>query len=95
MPLILGFIMLQPAMLNPDSGIAVFGSLFPFTASLIMPARTVITDVPIWQVALSAALLIGTIAFMIWLGAKIYRIGIFATGKRATWGEVWKWIRTA
>ncbi len=95
MPLILGFLMLQPAMMNPDSGIAVFGSLFPFTSSLIMPARTVVTQVPPWQLGLSVLLLTATIAFIIWLGAKIYRIGIFATGKRATWGEVWRWVRTA
>lgn len=95
MPLILGFIMLQPAMMNPDSGIAIFGSLFPFTSPLIMPARTVVTQVPAWQVAASALLLIGAIAFIIWLGAKIYRIGIFTTGKRASWSEVWRWVRTA
>lgn len=95
MPLILGFLMLQPAMMNPDSGVAVFGSLFPLTSSLIMPARSVITDVPVWQMALSVTLLILTIAFIIWMGAKIYRIAIFATGKRASMKEVWRWVRTA
>lgn len=95
MPLILGFIMLQPALMNPESGVAIFGSLFPYTAPLIMPARMVVTDVPIWQLAASVVLLAATIAFTIWLGAKIYRIGIFATGKRATMSEVWRWIRTA
>jgi ABC-2 type transport system permease protein len=59
-----------------------------------MPARLVVTDVPIWQRFVSAALLVATISFVIWLGAKIYRIGIFATGKRATMSEVWRWIRT-
>jgi ABC-2 type transport system permease protein len=95
MPLILGFLMLQPAMMNPDSGVAVFGSMFPFTSPLIMPARSVITDVPVWQMLLSALLLVATTALIIWIGAKIYRIGIFATGKRATMSEVWRWIRTA
>ncbi len=94
MPIILGFLMLQPAMMNPESGVAVFGSVFPFTAPLIMPARMVVTEVPMWQRLLSAALLIATISFVIWLGAKIYRIGIFATGKRASMSEVWRWIRT-
>ena len=94
-PIILGFLMLQPAMMNPESGVAVFGSVFPFTSPIIMPARLVVTEVPIWQQFASAALLILTISFVIWLGAKIYRIGIFATGKRATMAEVWRWIRTA
>ena len=95
MPIILGFIMLQPAMMNPESGVAVFGSVFPFTSPLIMPARMVVTDVPIWQQIASMALLVVTISAVIWMGAKIYRIGIFATGKRATMAEVWRWIRTA
>ncbi|MGH7467204.1 MAG: ABC transporter permease [Longimicrobiales bacterium] len=95
MPLIIGFLMLQPAMMSPDSGIAVAGSLIPFTSPIIMPARNVVTDVPIWQMGLSMLLLVGTVAGIIWLGAKIYRIGIFATGKRASWSEVWRWIRTA
>ncbi len=87
--------MLQPAMMSPDSGIAIAGSLIPFTSPLIMPARNVVTDVPLWQLALSILLLVGAVAGIIWMGAKIYRIGIFATGKRASWGEVWRWIRTA
>jgi ABC-2 type transport system permease protein len=95
MPLIIGFLMLQPAMMNPDSGVAVAGSLIPFTSPLIMPARSVITDVPVWQLMLSMVFLILTTAGIIWMGAKIYRIGIFATGKRATMSEVWRWIRTA
>ncbi len=95
LPLLAGFLMLQPAMMNPDSGIAIAGSLIPFTSPLIMPARNVVTDVPLWQLALSILLLVGAVAGIIWLGAKIYRIGIFATGKRASWGEVWRWIRTA
>lgn len=95
MPLIVGFLMLQPAMMNPDSGVAVFGSLIPFTSPLIMPARSVITDVPVWQMALAMALLILTTALIIWIGAKVYRIGIFATGKRASMKEVWRWVRTA
>jgi ABC-2 type transport system permease protein len=95
MPLIAGFLMLQPSMMNPESGIAIAGSLIPFTSPIIMPARSVMTDVPVWQLLLSMMLLVGSVALIIWMGGKIYRIGIFATGKRATWGEVWRWIRTA
>lgn len=95
LPLVLSFLMLQPAVMNPDSGVAIAGSLIPFTSPLIMPARAVVAEVPLWQMALSVALLIGTVSFIIWLGAKIYRIGIFSTGKRASMKEVWRWVRTA
>ena len=94
MPLILSFLMLQPSVMNPDGGVALAGSLIPFTSPIIMPARAVVTEVPWWQVGLSFALLFATIAGVIWLGAKIYRIGIFSTGKRASMKEVWHWVRT-
>lgn len=95
MPLIISFLMLQPAVMNPDSGVALAGSMIPFTSPLIMPARAVVAEVPVWQIALSFLLLMGTVAAVIWLGAKIYRIGIFSTGKRASMKEVWRWVRTA
>lgn len=95
MPLIAGFIMLQPAMMNPDSAIAVAGSIIPFTSPIIMPARSVVTQVPLFHTITSVVLLVLTVYAMIWIGAKIYRIGIFATGKRATWGDLIRWIRTA
>jgi len=94
-PLMAAILMLQPALMNPESGIAIFGSLFPFTAPLIMPARTVVTNVPVWQIAASLSLLIVSVAAVIWIGAKIYRIGIFATGKKPTMAELVRWIRTA
>lgn len=94
MPLIVSFLMLQPSVMNPESGVAVAGSLIPFTSPLIMPARSVVTEVPLWQIGLSVLLLIATILFIIWVGAKIYRIGIFATGKRASFKEVVHWVRT-
>lgn len=94
-PLIGGFLMLQPSLMNPDSAIAVAGSIIPFTSPIIMPARSVVAQVPLTHTILSLALLATTVYAMIWIGAKIYRIGIFATGKRATWGDVIRWIRTA
>jgi|GEM_PF-349009 len=94
-PLIAGFVMLQPAMMNPDSAIAIAGSIIPFTSPIIMPARSVVTQVPLLHTLASLVLLVVTVYAMIWIGAKIYRIGIFATGKRASWGDVIRWIRTA
>jgi ABC-2 type transport system permease protein len=49
--------------------------------------------VPWWQLGLSMALLVAGFLFTTWLAAKIYRTGILLYGKKATWKEMFKWIR--
>ncbi len=90
MPIILGFVIMTKAVNDPDSGLALFGSLFPFTSPIVMMGR-VTYDVPIWQLATSMILLVLTFLFMTWLTAKIYRTGILLYGKKITWKEMWKW----
>jgi ABC-2 type transport system permease protein len=95
MPLIIGFFLVPMATQNPDGGAAVIGSLVPFTSPMVMPVRAIIGGVPPLQLALSIALLIGTGLAIVWIGGKIYRIGILATGKKPTMREVWRWVTTA
>jgi ABC-2 type transport system permease protein len=95
MPLVVAFLMSMASVENPDSAIALTGSLIPFTSPLIMPVRAVIGGVPLTQLLLSMVLLVGTGLAIIWAGGKIYRIGIFATGKRPSARELWHWLRTA
>jgi ABC-2 type transport system permease protein len=45
------------------------------------------------EVVLGLILLTLFTIFVIWLSAKIFRVGIFMTGKRATLPEVMKWVR--
>jgi ABC-2 type transport system permease protein len=92
MPIILGFVIMQMAIKDPNSGIAVFGSLFPLTSPLVMMAR-IAYDPPLWQVALSIILLFASVWFFVWLSAKIYRTGILMYGKKPSWKEVWKWLK--
>lgn len=91
MPLILGFVIMTKAINDPDSGIAVFGSLFPFTSPIVMMGR-ITYGVPWWQLALSMLLLVLTFLFFTWVTAKIYRTGILLYGKKITWKEMWKWL---
>lgn len=95
LPVILGFFMSFAALENPDSTIAVVGALIPFTSPLVMPVKVALAGIDPAQLAISIVLLFVTALAMIWIGGKIYRIGIFATGKRASVGEVVRWIRTA
>lgn len=91
MPLILGFVIMTKAINSPDSGLAIFGSLFPLTSPIVMMGR-IAYDVPWWQLALSMILLILGFLFFTWLTAKIYRTSILLYGKKITWKEMWKWL---
>ena len=50
-------------------------------------------EVPLWQIALSLLLLYGTSLLIVWLAAKIYRVGILMYGKKPSFKEMIKWIR--
>ena len=91
-PIILALIVAMGAISNPDSVIATWCSIIPFTSSIVMVAR-IPFEVPIWQLAVSMVLLVATIVGMMWLAAKIYKTGILMYGKKPSWKELWKWIK--
>jgi ABC-2 type transport system permease protein len=91
-PLILGLFIMLNAFQNPHSTAAVWGSIIPFTAPMVMVAR-VAYGVPAWQYILSVVLMIATFIVMAWLSSKIYRIGILSYGKKASWKDLFKWLK--
>lgn len=90
MPIILGFVIMTKAVNDPNSGLALFGSLFPLTSPIVMMGRIAYSP-PAWQIILSMVLLVLGFLFFTWLTAKIYRTGILMYGKKITWKEMWKW----
>ena len=90
MPIILGFVIMTNSINNPNSTMAVFGSLFPLTSPIVMMGR-ITYDIPFWQIAVSMLLLIGTFLFFTWVTGKIYRTGILMYGKKPSWKEMLKW----
>jgi ABC-2 type transport system permease protein len=94
MIMIVGGIAVYPAVMNnPTGGIALFFSLFPFTASLIMFLRTAVSEPPAWQILLCIAILLSTTALLAWLAGRIYRVGILMYGKKPTIPEIIRWAR--
>lgn len=90
MPIILGFVIMMKAVQEPDSGLALFGSLFPLTSPIVMIGR-IPFGVPAWQLLASMALLILFFLFCTWLAGRIYRVGILMYGKKGSWKEMMKW----
>ncbi|SKC37107.1 ABC-2 type transport system permease protein [Bacteroidales bacterium WCE2004] len=91
-PLMLAYIIALYAFKAPDSSIAFWGSLIPFTSPVVMISRLPF-GVPTWELILSLALLVLTFVFCAWLSAKIYRVGILMFGKKSTWKDLWKWLK--
>ncbi|HET8574501.1 MAG TPA: ABC transporter permease [Edaphocola sp.] len=91
LPIIIAFVLMTTALKDPNSGMAVFGSLFPLTSPIVMMAR-IPFGVPAWQLILSAALLVIGFILTTGLAAKIYRTGILLYGKKITFKEVAKWL---
>lgn len=77
---------------NTNGPLAFWASLFPLTSPIVMMVR-IPFGVPLWQEVLSLVLLYGTAIAFVWLGGKIYRVGILMYGKKPTIKEMMKWIR--
>jgi len=92
LPLILGIIVLFSITNNPDSPIAYWFSIIPFTSPIVMMAR-IPFGVPWPDFFLSAGLLILFFLGSTWLAGKIYRTGILMYGKKSTIKEMLKWVR--
>ncbi len=94
MPLILGLIIMASTFTAPEkaSTILFWFSIIPFTSPIVMMTRLPY-EPQLWELLLSASLLIVTFILITWLAGKIYRVGILMYGKKHTWKEMWKWIR--
>ncbi len=91
-PLVLGLVCFPVVLESPDGGLAVTLSLIPFLTPLLMFLRIVVLTPPWWQIALSLALLGAAILAVLWLAARIYRVGILMYGKKPTFPELVRWV---
>ncbi len=95
LPLILCTVFASAVIRDPNSPLAFWTSIFPFTAPIIMFVRVAVQMPPLWQILVSVVLQILAIWGMIWICARIYRVGILMYGKRPTLPEIVKWIKYA
>jgi ABC-2 type transport system permease protein len=91
LPIIIAIILAPASMKDPDGTLAFWASMIPFTSPIHMMIR-IPFGVPIWQIALSLALLVVGFIGTTWLAARIYRVGILMFGKKTTFKEIGKWI---
>lgn len=93
MPLILAvYVGFFTVIENPHGTVSQVFSYIPFTSPVVMLMR-IPFGVPIWQQILSIAILFATFIGTVWFASKIYRVGILMYGKKASYKEIFKWLK--
>ncbi|MCY4013085.1 MAG: ABC transporter permease [Gammaproteobacteria bacterium] len=93
MPMIVAMLMVQIVSLVPNSALVVFGSYFPFTAPVMLPARMLVADMGAWQVLASVALCASSALAVIWLAGRVFRGSLLIYGKKLALKEIWTILR--
>ena len=92
MPILLAFAFSMTVANDPNSTLAVWLSMIPFTSPMVTLARLPF-DIPEWEVWTSFGILVVSFVLMAWFAGKIYRIGIFMYGKKPNIKELIRWAR--
>ncbi|MBO0357345.1 ABC transporter permease [Hymenobacter sp. BT186] len=92
-PLILSYIVSINVIINgdPNGPLAFWLSMIPFTSPIAMVMRLPF-GVPLWQLLLSAVLLVGGFIFTTWVASRIYRVGVLMYGKKVNYRELSRWM---
>jgi len=78
---------------NPNGGLAVALSLFPFSAPVAMLLRITSTIVPGWQITLSLILLVLTGIGTVWLTARLFRVQTLLSGEAISTRRIYAALR--
>ena len=77
---------------NPHGTVSTIFSMIPLTSPIVMLMR-IPFGVPWWEISLSILILLLTNTTVVWIAAKIYRVGILMYGKKASYKEIYKWLK--
>jgi ABC-2 type transport system permease protein len=97
-PLIFSLAMIAQVIDNPSSSLSLWLSEIPFTSPIIMMVRIAMgigdSSVEIWEIILSLSILIITFILTTNFSAKIYKKGILSFGKKASYRDLFKWLKS-
>jgi ABC-2 type transport system permease protein len=93
LPLVFSYIVSATLITNPENPYGNFFSIFPLTSPITIMVKTAIGNISVWHLISAMAALVVAFLFFIWLGGKIYRVGILSYGKKVSYKDLWKWIR--
>ena len=75
---------------NTDSLLANLLTVFPLTAPLVLPARSALVGVPLWEHALAIVLVLATIYALVRFAGRVYGHGLLHSGPRLDLRAAWR-----
>ena len=91
-PMIIAIITAMNVIQEPNGQLAFWMSMIPLTSPITMMIRLPF-GIPLWEVALSGAILVASFFAVVGVAGKIYHVGILMYGKKVTWKELYKWLK--
>jgi ABC-2 type transport system permease protein len=86
--LFLPIYLLVPLAQAPNGPLALAFSFFPLTAVTTIALRSLVIEVPAWQIAVAAAIALASGIFMVWLAGKAFRVSMLRYGQRVRLREL-------
>ncbi|MFS0577232.1 ABC transporter permease [Sporosarcina sp. 179-K 3D1 HS] len=93
MLIVAAFIIAATGLGNPEMTYLKYVSFFPFFAPLVMFLRVGMLELPLWEPLLSIAIMLITIFFLGWFGARVYRGGVLMYGPSRSLKDIRKAIQ--
>jgi ABC-2 type transport system permease protein len=85
---VIAFYFAYGTIMVPESTAAVAASIIPFSAPFSMPSRILMTEVPVWQMAVSIGLLAVTTVLMAWVSIRLYSSAVLHYGRKLKISEL-------
>lgn len=75
---------------NPEGVLADLLTIFPLTAPLVLPARSALVGVPLWEHVLALVLALASIYLLVRLAGRVYALGLLHAGSRLHVRAAWR-----
>ena len=93
-PAVAPILFMQVLITEPEGTLSMFFSMFPLTSPVAMLIRMGVSDVPLYQIAVSLIILMVSVYFVIIISARLFRVGLLMYGKRPAIGEIIRYMKT-
>ena len=95
LPIMLGIMTIFALVNDPNGTLGRVITFIPFWTPFALPVRYSITPLPAWEVFSAIAVMILSVLAVAWVAGRVYRVGILSYGKKASFRDMARWIRTA
>jgi ABC-2 type transport system permease protein len=92
---LVGFFSVFALIRDPNGTAAQVLTFVPLLTPFVVPMRYSISPLSPVELLLSVAVTVAGLMAIVWLAGRIYRVGILSYGKKATFRDLARWIRTA